>query len=219
MLRKNRGTIFPRDDSQIKQDLIKAYDRAVDQRDRLDASDWKTQEREKFLQLLHAERKSSLVDIGSGPGVHATYFQEQGIEVTCVDLSPAMVARCKEKGLEAYVSDVMHIESLGKALSAAFAMNSLLHLPREQIQPALMAIRNILTPDGLFYWGQYGGEEHVGPWRDDEYEPKRFFSLLDDEHIKEEATRIFRLEEFTQVHFNQEESIHFQALILRVKER
>ena len=207
---------MPRDENQIRQDLIKAYDRAVEQRDKADISRWKKKERKKFLRLLRAEGKTSLVDIGSGPGIHAMYFHVQGIRATCVDLSPAMVARCKEKGLEAYQSDMMELASLGRVFDAAFAMNSLLHQPRTQLPVALTAIRDILIPDGLFYWGQYGGEQHEGVIEDDQYEPKRFYSLLEDEQIKEVASKIFRLEEFTPIQFEDDSSFHFQSLILRV---
>ena len=209
---------MPKVEIQIRQDLIQAYNRAVDQRDKADVSDWKVQERERFLELLRDEGKTSLVDIGSGPGVHAVYFHNQGLAVTCVDLSPAMVARCKEKGLEAYVSDVLHLASLGKRFDAAFAMNSLLHLPRAQIPGALKAIRDSLTPGGLFYWGQYGGEQREGVSEDDKYKPKRFYSLMEDEQIKAEAIRIFWLEEFKSLHFEDDGAFHFQSLILRVKE-
>lgn len=218
MAAPNGKATLPRDQNQIQQDLIEAYDRAVDQRDKADVSDWKKMEREKFLRLLRDEDKTSLVDIGSGPGVHAMYFHEQGIEVTCLDLSPDMVARCDEKGLQAYLCDVMDLPSLGMTFDSAFAMNSLLHLPRAQIPGALMAIQEILTPRGLFYWGQYGGQQHEGAIEDDQYQPKRFYSLLEDKQIKAEASRIFKLEVFNPIRFEDDRAFHFQSLISRVRE-
>jgi hypothetical protein len=41
---------------------------------------------------------------------------------------------------------------------------------------------------------------------------------MEDEQIKAEATNIFKLEEFTPLHFEDDSSFHFQSLILRVKE-
>ena len=145
-----------------RQNLMQAYDRAVEERDRSEVASWKHSEREHFLQKLQAEGKSRLVDIGSGPGTHAAYFQKQGISVTCVDLSARNVNKCKEKGLEAFVCDVMDLGSLGKEFDCAFAMNSLLHIPRRDLPAALVEIRRTLTPGGLFFWGQYGGEESEG---------------------------------------------------------
>ena len=54
---------------------------------------------------------------------------------------------------------------------------------------------------------------------EDEYEPKRFFSMLRDEQIKSEAARNFSLEEFSPVHFKEDKPFHFQSLVLRVKNR
>jgi SAM-dependent methyltransferase len=168
--------------------------------------------------LLTAENKSNLIDIGSGTGNHALYFQEHGIDVTCVDLSPGNVERCQEKGLEGYVWNVMDLTSLGQVFTAAFAMNSLLHVPLSQLSTALSNIRDILNPTGLFFWGQYGGEQSEGIYNEDKYEPKRFFSLLDDEKIKEEALNIFNIEDFMTVKIEDNSSLHFQSLILRVKD-
>jgi hypothetical protein len=48
----------------MKQDLILAYDRAVDLRDGRDIPEWEKRGRERFAPLLKAEAKSSLVEIG-----------------------------------------------------------------------------------------------------------------------------------------------------------
>jgi len=204
-------------DHLIRQDLILAYDRAVDERDKYGIPDWKKRERQRFLELLHAEGKSSLIDVGSGPGTHAVYFQEHGIDVTCIDLSPRNVEKCKNRGLEAFVCDAIDLKSLGRTFDAAFAMNSLLHVPRTQLPKALSSIRDTLNPAGLFYWGQYGGEERQGVYEEDKYEPKRFFSLLNDEQIREEASQVFGLDEFMSVSPEDSGSLHFQSLILRVE--
>jgi cyclopropane fatty-acyl-phospholipid synthase-like methyltransferase len=193
-----------------------AYDRAVNQREGYEIARWKHDEREGFLHSLLEENISSLVDIGSGPGVHAVYFRENGIEVTCVDLSPENVKRCQVKGFYAQVLDLMNLESLGIKFRAAFAMNSLLHVPRKELTLALSSIRNTLMSTGLFYWGQYGGEESEGVYDEDAYEPKRFFSLLSDEQIVKEASGVFTLEEFRTVELEDNGPLHYQSLLLRV---
>jgi SAM-dependent methyltransferase len=207
-----------KDQNEFPQDLILAYERAVDERDKYEITEWKKCQLQRFLELLTAEDKSSLIDIGAGTGNHALYFQEQGIDVICVDISPGNVDRCKEKGLEGYVWDVMDLAPLGQVFEAAFAMNSLLHVPLSQLHKTLSNIRDILSPAGLFFWGQYGGEKSEGIYNEDQYEPKRFFSLLDDEKIKEEASRVFNVEDFMTLRLEDNNSLHFQSLILRVKD-
>lgn len=206
-----------KDQHKFLPDLILSYERVVDERDKFEITGWKKFQLQRFLDLLSAENKSRLIDIGSGTGNYALYFQGHGIEVTCVDLSPGNVERCKEKGLEAFVCDVRDLASLDQIFDAAFAMNSLLHIPRSQLSGTLSTINDTLSPVGLFYWGQYGGEQSEGIYNEDKYEPKRFFSLLDDDQIKEMASKVFNINDFAIVGLEDNNSLHFQSLILRVK--
>ena len=199
-------------------DLILSYDHAVNERDKYQVSDWKKSQRQIFLNLLNAEGKTRLIDIGSGTGIHGSFFQEQGIDVTCVDISPANVEKCKEKGLESYVLDVMDLASIGQLYDCAFSLNSLLHIPTSQLSLTLSNIHDVLKPDGLFFWGQYGGQYREGVYDEDKYEPKRFFSLLDDTQIREKASEIFNIEDFATVSVKDISPLYFQALILRVKD-
>ena len=199
----------------IRRNLILAYDRAAEERDGYEVAGWKLDERERFLRMLHDEGKTRLIDIGSGPGTHAVYFRENGMVVTCIDLSPGNVSRCQQKGLAAFECDVLDLQSLGEEFEAAFAMNSLLHIPRQELPGALDAIRHALAPGGLFFWGQYGGEQSEGVFQEDHYEPKRFFSLLEDGQIIEAASGVFKLERFASFAVDKEDKLHFQSLILR----
>jgi hypothetical protein len=48
----------------------------------------------------------------------------------------------------------------------------------------LKAVHDVLTPDGLFFLGQYGGIEFQGVRAQDHYEPKRYFSFLPDGQLR-----------------------------------
>jgi SAM-dependent methyltransferase len=198
-------------------DLIRSYDSAVEFRESVSVSDWKKDLRWQFLAALQHEGRTSLIDIGAGTGVHALFFQSQGIEVTCIDLSPALVKKCREKGLPSQVLSVLNLAEIGQTFEAAFAMNSLLHIPSRLLPKALANIAGILKEGGLFYWGQYGGEVREGVYEDDHYQPKRFFSLLEDVQIQEAASIDFIIEDFNPIRLEQLAPLHFQSLLLRVK--
>ena len=200
------------------QDLILAYDRATNDRDNYQVPDWKKQLRRQFLEILIIENKSSLIDIGSGTGLHAKYFQEHDFDVTCIDLSPANVQKCVEKGLESYVLNVLDLVTMNKLFDSAFALNSLLHIPTRLLPNALSNISDILKPNGLLFWGQYGGEYREGVYENDGYEPKRFFSLLDDVQVHEIASCSFIVEDFDTVSLEGMSPLYFQSMLLRVKE-
>jgi SAM-dependent methyltransferase len=199
----------------IISDLRQSYNHKVEERDSKELAPWKEQERDRFLALLLKEGFTRLAEIGAGTGLHGKFFQERGIQVVCMDLSPEMVKRCSEKGLEAYVMDFLHLDFPQSSFDAAFAMNCLLHVPQENLIQALRGIRCILRKNGLFYWGQYGGVEQDGIYEGDHYEPKRYFSFLTDALLLKLAQEVFEIVSFRAFELEEEEKFHFQSLVLR----
>ena len=195
--------------------LRAAYDAKVAERDAREVEPWKHAERVRFLDLLRDEDRRTLLDIGAGTGVHAAFFQESGLGVTCVDLSQAMVERCRQRGLTAHNQDVLHLD-LPLQFDAAFAMNSLLHTPPADLSRALERVRAALVPGGIFYLGQYGGVAFDGPWLGDTYDPPRYFSRLTDAALRAAASKVFTVEEFRTIDVGAPADFgHFQALLLR----
>ena len=195
--------------------LRTAYDAKVEERDAHTVEPWKAAERDRYLALLRDEQRCTLVDVGAGTGVHGAYFRDAGLDVTCVDLSPAMVARCRERGLSAVNQDVLHLD-LPARFDAAFAMNSLLHTPPEDLPHALERVRAALEPGAVFYLGQYGGVAFEGPWLDDDYDPPRYFSRLTDADLSRVVSEVFTVDDFRAVDVGAPADFgHFQALTLR----
>ena len=201
----------------IFQDLKLSYDRKADTRDKYLASDWKKDLRWKLLEILNSEEKTTLIDIGAGTGIHAKFFLDQGLDVTCIDLSPTHVQKCLEKGLKSSVLNVLELNSLDQKYDCAFALNSLLHIPTLQLPTALSNISIILKPDGLFFWGQHGGEYREGIYQDDHHDPKRFFSLLNDDQMQDFASRFFISEKFDTIILDDFSPLYFQSFLGRKK--
>lgn len=200
---------------QILNDLRMAYDRKADERDQYETSEWKQKERLRFFSLLREEGKHQLLDVGAGTGIHGKFFQAQGMVVVCTDLSFENVRRCREKGLDACEMDFLRLGFDNEIFDAVFAMNCLLHVPKRDLPRALESIRSKLVIGGLFYWGQYGGIEHEGSWPNDEYEPKRYFSLLLDDQIRVMSERYFEVISFDIIEIESEDEGHFHSLVLR----
>lgn len=85
-----------------KDDLRTAYDAKAEARER-EPQPWKVAMRQSFFERIHAAKAKTLLELGPGAGHDSLWFQEQGIDVTCVDLSPELVKRCQAKGLNARV--------------------------------------------------------------------------------------------------------------------
>lgn len=202
----------------LKITLRETYDKYAQERESSELQDWKIAERARFLSALQKEHKKSLLEIGAGTGRDSKFFQDEGFDVTCIDLSPAMVEHCRQKGLTAYVMDMNAINLLEASFDAVYSMNSLLHLPKDEFSEVLLQVNTLLRKNGLFYVGMYGGYDFEGISENDAYIPKRFFSFSTDEHLKQEITKVFDILTNNPVHFETDNPLHFQSLILKKRE-
>src|SRR3984957_16969202 len=180
----------------VMQSLRAAYDGAAEQRDRMQKAPWKVTERAGFLRRLRDESCRQLLEIGAGTGQDSAFFAGHGLQVVATDLSPQMVARCREKGLDARVMDFLRLDFPAGSFDAVYALNCLLHVPNADLPEVLAAIRAVLRPGGWLYMGVYGGNGEEGPAGDDRHEPARFFSWRTDEQIRDFVTRYFSLVDF-----------------------
>ncbi len=201
-------------DNDVKINLKESYEKNYNLRDRKEIEDWKINEMNKMLKYLHKEEKTTLLDIGAGAGYYGKYFKDKGIHVSCIDFSKQMIIYCLEKGLDAYVMDFYNIDFQGQMFDAAWALNTLLHVPKNSFEEVLINIRRTLRPNGLLYIGVYGGLNSEGIWKDDFYKPKRFFSFYENQDIKNIVKKFFKVEEFSVISL-EKRNMDFQSMILR----
>ena len=195
----------------VVRDLRASYDGSVKERDAKVKQQFKLDERAVFLDRLLITEARSLLEIGAGTGQDAVFFAEAGLDVTAVDLSPEMVRKCQEKGLEASVRDIKHLNFPPESFDAVFTVNCLLHVPNEDLPEALREVRSVLRPGGLLFVGLWGGESAEGIKDDDDHEPKRFFSSRSDRELFDQLSRFFEVIEFHTIGDGQ---FHFQSATL-----
>lgn len=204
--------------STFDKNIIESYNKKALERNTSNVQDWKVKERDNFLSYIRQYNCNSLLEIGAGPGKDSLYFKEQGLRTFSTDISPDMIKLCKEKGLDAEVMSFYNLVFPNHHFDSIWALNCLLHTPKEDIKDVLQEIKRVLKPSGLFYLGVYGGENWEGVWEEDHYSPKRFFSFYEDESLKELLVEFFHIEYFEVV---PKEIVggkfHFQSVILRNK--
>lgn len=198
---------------QVITDLRECYNQMAEERSQKRVAVWKEEERAHFLSLLEREGKRRLLEVGAGHGRDSKFFQDNGLDVVCTDLSPEMVGLCQEQGLTAYEMDFLSLDFPPSSFDAAYALNCLLHVPKKDLPQVLQAIHDLLKPNGLFYLGLYGGHNHEGTWPEDHYEPKRFFSYHTDEGIQQAVAPFFELLYFKAIALTGYRN--FQSMILR----
>jgi SAM-dependent methyltransferase len=187
-------------------------ERAASRRDGHPKSHWKVEERAAFLDRLRVTEARTLLEVGCGTGQDSVYFQQQGLEVTAVDLSSSMVERTRAKGIKADVRDVLDLGFPESSFDSVYSLNTLLHVPNADLGAALTSIRAVLAPGGLFYLGVFGGEQEEGIAPEDQHVPPRFFSFRSDRQILEYAARVFDVLDFHV--YDDHAGIRFQALTL-----
>lgn len=202
------------DNPPYKNHLIESYNKYAQERDTYKKEAWKVEERANFLTLLQSKDKRSLLEMGAGPGHDSKFFQDTGLVVTCIDLSPEMIKLCQQKGLSAQVMDMMDLDFPPDSFDAIYALNSLLYIPKADFRTVLGNVRKVLKPSGFFYLGIYGSdEEFEGVREQDTYTPKRFFSFYTDEGIQKITSEVFELLYFQHIPVEGSRT-HFQSLIL-----
>jgi SAM-dependent methyltransferase len=200
--------------TRIRADLLESYGaEGARKRDRKDKPGWKLAERAAFLHRLQDEGCRNLLEIGAGTGQDSLYFAANGLDVVTTDLSPAMVAVCRAKGLDAHVMDFAAPSFPAGSFDAVHGMNCLLHVPNAELPGVLAAIRDQLRPGGLFYLGAYSGDGTEGTLADDDHVPPRFFSWRTDEQMLRATREWFDIVDFHAV--ETEGDHHFQSLTLR----
>jgi SAM-dependent methyltransferase len=180
--------------------------------------DWKIAERQHFLTLLKQERRQRLLEVGAGTGADSLFFQSNGLRVICTDLAPAMVRHCREKGLEAYIMDFLHLDFPPASFDALYALNCLLHVPTVDLPAVLRSLRDLLRPGGLFFLGVYGGSTTEGVDATDRHSPARFFARHTDDFLQEVTGRFFEIVSFKTIPLERQHW-HFQSMILRREEK
>ncbi len=201
---------------EIKENLRLAYDREAANRERHGKEGWKRQEREAFLRRLEASGAQRLLDLGTGTGDDACFFQEAGFSVAGVDLSPEMVRIATGKGLEVHELDMTTIDSHFPAASfdCAWSMNAFLHIPKARWGDVLSGVQTVLAPGGLFFLGVYGGIDRDAIWEEDHYRPQRHFTFHADTELRDRLERAFEVLDLHFVDYGHP-LLHFQAATLR----
>lgn len=196
---------------EVLPDLRISYDAAAADRDRRVKEQFKLDERAAFLDRLRVVEAKTLLEIGAGTGQDSVFFRDEGLDVVAVDLSPAMVERCRDKGLEAYARDFLHLGFEPESFDAVYAMNCLLHVPNADLADVLRAVRTVLKPGGLFFVGLWGGAPQEGVVAEDRQVPPRFFASRTDAEVFDFVNESFEVIDF---HTVGDEGLHFQSLTM-----
>jgi SAM-dependent methyltransferase len=101
------------------------------------------------LQALGIGGSSTVVDLGAGTGTFAEAIAPHVQRVVAVDVSEPMVAKMRERGIEAVQAGFLTYEHKGDPPDAVMTRNALHHLPDFWKALALSRIAQLLRPGGV----------------------------------------------------------------------
>jgi ubiquinone/menaquinone biosynthesis C-methylase UbiE len=115
-------------------------------------------ESNRVLDTLGLKAGETIIDFGTGTGTFAIEAAKRALRVHAVDVSPAMLARAKEKAAREGITNITfhhagfltyeHPDQAADAIATTFAFH---HLPDFWKGVALQRIHHMLKPSGLFY--------------------------------------------------------------------
>jgi len=138
---------------------------------------------QRFISLLSGKE---ILDLGCGSGDHSDYFANQGLNVTCIDISDEMIKLCKEKNLNAFVMDIENIEFQDNSFDGIWTVTSLLHIPKSKLSAVIDKLHKLIRDKGILYVCVKEGKGE-GMIKDKELETQRFFSFWE----KDELLKLF----------------------------
>jgi SAM-dependent methyltransferase len=171
------------DTTSHKQDLVAAYDADVERRNAMIPATWRTEIVDKFASHLAATGTRAVLELGCGTGQLAQYLATLGLDVTAIDLSPGNVIAAVERGVTAEVADFASLPFPDNSFEAALAVNSLLHVPPDELQGVLAEIARVLCHGATFMIIVWGGATRQGTVEDEWLDPPRYFSSYTDEDL------------------------------------
>lgn len=196
--------------------LLITYANVAEERDDIGIHDGRLPVIESLIDRMRTDGHRRLLEIGGGTGNTAAVFAAADLDVVMTDLSPDQVALARQKGLTASAADLRKLPFDSASFDVVWAENCLLHIANRDMPTALREVRRVLTATGLFVLTLWGGLDSEGVYKDDFYQPPRFFSLRSDDALRSLVEETFDIESFQQPADREEDDqLHLQLLYLR----
>ncbi|MCL1600978.1 MAG: class I SAM-dependent methyltransferase, partial [Actinomycetia bacterium] len=89
----------------------------------------------------------------------------------------------RERGISAEVADFASLPFPDRTFDAAFAVNSLLHVPPDELADVLTEIARVLRPGAAFMIVVWGGATREGTVEGEWLDPPRYFASYTDDDL------------------------------------
>lgn len=114
--------------------------------------------RDEYLDLLRREGRSSVLDLGAGPGRDGEAFRDAGHRFVGVDLAHGNGRLAAELGLPVIQGSILALPIATSSFDAGWSLSTLMHLDEEHAGRALAEMIGALRPGAPLLVGLWGRE-------------------------------------------------------------
>lgn len=130
-----------------------------------------------FATLLAYEGRSTVLDIGAGPGTDADVFAAAGVAYTGVDLAVGNGQLARDRGHRVVAGSLFDLPFRDVSQSAGWSMSTLMHVPLDRFDRAMSGLLRPMKRGAPVGIGMWGGVERDVMSEPDERGTRRLFSL------------------------------------------
>ncbi len=173
----------------VRADLARYYEHEATNRRRGRPSGFRVEWLAEFTEMIVAEGRRTVLDVGAGPATDAASFLEAGIVYTGVDLAVANGVLAAQAGATTIAASLFDLPFRAATFDSGWSMSTLMHVPTKEVDGAMQAICRTLVPGAPLMIGQWGGS--LGDVDSDHTVPglPRLFSLRTAIHNRELLSR------------------------------
>lgn len=147
---------------------------------------------EAFTERLRAMDSQAVVEVGCGAGRDGLIVRRGVSAYTGVDVSPAAVRTCRDRGLTPVQGSATHLPFDDDSFDGAWSMSTLMHLPGEGFAMALGEIARVVRTGGtveIGVWGHTRSREWTKP-------EGRYFNHRTDEQFQRDLHSVGTVVDF-----------------------
>ncbi len=144
----------------------------------------------RFVQQLQGK---TVLDVGCGPGTHAMFFNQVGLDVTCVDVSETMLKKCESKGLKTLLVDLQEMNFPDRTIDGIWAVSSIIHIRKQNLLAVIKKWHRMLRPEGMVFIAVKEGAKEGFEYTKELPQAKRWFAYFSDEEVRQLVAPFFEV--------------------------
>jgi len=141
----------------VQADLRSYYEREAELGTRTELRGFRVGLRDEFVGLLAAERRRSVLDLGSGPGLDGVAFVEAGLGYTGLDLAGGNGVLAARAGILVVQGSIARPPFRMRSFDAGWSMSTFMHIPADEAGTAAAAMTGPLRQGAPMMVGLWGG--------------------------------------------------------------